>query len=417
MSDNATETAGRAFTVRRLLGIGLSTRLLTDTGVQLFFPFLPLIAAGMGVTPVVLGRLVSLRSVMGLFSPLFGSLADRRGYRLVLRAGLLIAALGYAVLGFSNGLPSALAGMVLAGVGTFAVVPTLQAYLSARLPYAQRARGLGVLEYAWALSGIVGLFLMGQLIAVAGWRAPLFVLSGGLALAFLYYRRLPPAAEDGREAAPTASGGRTPPLARLKGFFNLGPQRRSVWANLVAGGFIMFAGFHLFISFGSWLEAGFGLGAAELGTVSFVLGLADLSASVSVSLIVDRLGKRRSVMLGAGAGAVGFLLLPAFDRGLVWAVLGLVLVRAAFEFTVVSNLPLLSEQAPAQRGKVMSLGSAVALLGPTLGGFTGPWAFETFGVWGLSLIPAAALGIALAIVGLWVREGGDPAARVTMGAR
>jgi len=409
LPNNETEQTSRGFTVRRLIGIGLFTRLLTDTGVQLFFPFLPMIAAGMGITPVALGRLVSLRSLMGLLAPLFGSLADRRGYRLVLRAGLLIAALGYAILGFSGGLPSALVGMVVAGVGTFAVGPTLQAYLSARLPYAQRARGLGVLEYAWALSGIVGLFLMGQLIAVAGWRAPLFVLSGTLLLAFAYYRRLPPASEDGRQAAsapPTRE--RTRPLAWLKGFFNLGPRRRSVWANLIAGGFIMFSGFHLFISFGSWLEARFGLGAAELGTVAFVLGLADLSASVSVSLIVDRLGKRRSVMLGAGAGAVGFLLLPAFDRGLYLAVLGLVLVRAAFEFTVVSNLPLLSEQAPAQRGKVMSLGAAVALLGPTLGGFTGPWAFEAFGVWGLSLIPAASLGLALLIVALWVSEGGTP---------
>ena len=64
--------------------------------------------------------------------------------------------------------------MLLVGLGSFSFVPTLQAYLSNRLPYQQRARGLGILEYAWALSGIVGLYLVGQLLDMAGWQMPFF---------------------------------------------------------------------------------------------------------------------------------------------------------------------------------------------------------------------------------------------------
>jgi predicted MFS family arabinose efflux permease len=74
-------------------------------------------------------------------------------------------------------------------------VPTLQAYLGASLPFAQLARGMGMLEYSWALTGIVGLSLMGLLIAATNWRVPFFVLSVGLVVALFIFRTLPPAGE------------------------------------------------------------------------------------------------------------------------------------------------------------------------------------------------------------------------------
>ena len=55
------------------------------------------------------------------------------------------------------------------------------------------------------------------------------------------------------------------------------------------------------------------------------------------------------------------------------AVAAIAVTRMFFEFSIVSYFPLLSEQAPAQRGKVMTFGSAFALIGGTVAGFTGPW--------------------------------------------
>lgn len=49
------------WSVGQLIVLGLLTRVFTDTGVQLFFPFFPLIAAGLGVSAQVMGQLVSLR--------------------------------------------------------------------------------------------------------------------------------------------------------------------------------------------------------------------------------------------------------------------------------------------------------------------------------------------------------------------
>ena len=122
------------WSVPRLLVLGVLTRVFTDTGVQLFFPFFPLIATGLGISAQAMGQLVSIRSLMGLFSPLFGVAMDRYGYRLVMRLGLFLAGLGLLVVGSSSGYFLAMIGVMLMWLGSFSFIPSLQAYLSNRFP-------------------------------------------------------------------------------------------------------------------------------------------------------------------------------------------------------------------------------------------------------------------------------------------
>jgi predicted MFS family arabinose efflux permease len=135
-----------------------------------------------------------------------------------------------------------------------------------------------------------------------------------------------------------------------------------------------------------------------------IFGIADLAASVSVSVGVDRIGKRRSVTIGVGGMTVGFAILPLLNYSLVLAVASIVIPRMCFEFAVVSNFPLLSEQVPRSRGKVMSLAMTAGLLGATLAGLTGPSAYYRFGVWGLGPVSLFAGLIALVLLGHMVRE-------------
>ena len=72
----------------RLIGVSMTGKLLVDIGAQIFNPFLPVIAAGLGMSVVELGRLVGLRSAMGVFAPVSGALADRHGYRPVIRSAV-----------------------------------------------------------------------------------------------------------------------------------------------------------------------------------------------------------------------------------------------------------------------------------------------------------------------------------------
>jgi MFS family permease len=97
-------------------------------------------------------------------------------------------------------------------------------------------------------------------------------------------------------------------------------------------------------------------------------------------------------------------LLPVFDRGLAGALAGLVLVRFFFEFATVSNFPLLSEQFPEKRGKVMSFSLAGGLVGTTVAASTGPAAFFRFGVWGLGPVSMASAAVSLLLLGTLVKE-------------
>jgi predicted MFS family arabinose efflux permease len=135
-----------------------------------------------------------------------------------------------------------------------------------------------------------------------------------------------------------------------------------------------------------------------------VLGCFDLCASVAVSLFTDRFGKRRSVLLGATGSTTAFLCLPVLNTGLASAVLGLALARSFGEFFLVSNISLLSEQAPTERARIMTLNVAVMQIGFAAAAFTGPWLFSEYGVTGQSLVSAAAIAAAAAIMFIWVRE-------------
>lgn len=399
----------------RLISTSVGIRLVVDTGSKFFNPFLPIIAAGMNVDALMIGRLVALRNLVGLVSPVIGTLADRYGFRLIMRVSLLIGGIGAAITGLSSNILYAAIGMAVWGIGLAGFSPTLQAYVSSKLPYAKRARGIGMLEYSWALAGIFGLLAAGYLIefvnelGYAGWRAPLFVFAVGMFAGALLMGTFPsgkregyPTGQEPKSEAPAAAS--RVDLARLRHFFELGPQARSTYAAIGGIALFYFAAVQLLITYGLWLRSEYGLLATQLGTVALVLGISDLIGSVLVSLITDHLGKRQSVLYGTLGMLVGLLCLPFLNRGIVIAIVGLFVTRGCFEFAIVSAIPLLSEQTPEQRGKVMTLGAAVKLLAATVASMTGPLLYSTMGVLGITYVSALFVAVAIVVVWQFVEE-------------
>jgi predicted MFS family arabinose efflux permease len=399
-----TQVGERSISFARLISTSIAVRLLVDTSVQMFNPFLPIFAAGIGVDIVTMGRLVSLRSAMGLFAPLFGSLADRTSYRRIMRVSLVAIACGLLLFGASTHLILVVLSMVVMGLGLAGFVPTLQAYVSARLPYAERARGIGMLEYSWALTGIVGLALMGQLIASTSWRTPFFVLGFGM-LAMTWVLGAFPRARSGAPAQ--VSSTRRPEatlVARFASFFNLGANASSTYSLILASAANFFAAMQLMIVYGVWFADQYGLDARQLGYVALLFGCFDLTASVSVSLYTDRFGKRNSVLLGTVGALVGYLLIPWLNVGLLPAVLSAALARGFFEFAIVSTIPLLSEQVPSQRGKVMTLSSAITLSASTIAAFVAPALYTSGGIGAVATLSAFLATVSLAMTLTRVRE-------------
>jgi predicted MFS family arabinose efflux permease len=401
LSETATRTTDHAGgpSLRAVLLGGLSTRLLVDTANQLFNPFLAVIAAGLGTGVVTLGALVSVRSAVGIAGPLLGAWSDRIGYMAMMRVGLLAVASGLLLFGVSASVATAAIAMVPMGIGIAIFTPSLQAYASQRLTYAARARGLGILEYAWALAGIVGLSLTGLLISASGWRAPFLILAALLFLAFLLSLRLP------RPAAPaTRSGSSTQEAPSLRSFFDLGPGGRSAWSSVAVVGLAFFGMMNVIIIHGAWLQDAFGLSVAWLGGVALLLGLADLGGSSLVSLVGDTFGKRRGVLAGTSLCLLGYLALPLLAGSATSAVIALAGLRFLMQIAYVSNVPLLSEQVPGQRGKVLAFGLAAGQVGMAAAALTGPWAYLALGVPGLAVISASAMLLTLFIAIGWLRE-------------
>lgn len=381
----------------RLIFIAVVTRVFIDTSVQIFFPYLGFIAQGVNTSERLLSRLIGLRSFTGLLSPIFGNIADRHGYRLVMSGGLLASGVGYLIVAASSSWPVMAAGLFLAGIGTFAFGPNLSAYLSGQLPFHLRSRGLGMVEYAWALAGILGLSLIGWLIELTNWRVPFVILGVVLLIASGLYQLLPAAESRSQQRKKPAS-------SSITSFFDMGHNARSTWSVMAAGFCIGIAGFSLLISHGVWLQNTFGLSAGNLGVVAFFLGLSDLLGSGLVSLIGDRLGKRRSVLIGSTLGLIGYLMLPLFETTLIMAVIGIFIARSSFEFSIVGNMILLSEQAPDRRGKALTLGASFSLLGSVLASFLAVELLNMFGILGISLFGASTFTAAIFLTRAFVRE-------------
>lgn len=389
----------------KLIGTATGVKFVSDTSTQFLSPYLPLIVAGLGTTLVVGGQLTSLYYVMGMTAPLFALLADRRGYRWVLCLTLLLTAAGLLITGASPGVAMAVVGMIVFGLGRGSFNPLLASYLSTKLPYSVRARGLGILEYAWALSGIVGLYLIGLLIQATSWRMPFFILAVLLLAGAWIVMRLPPTghAEQAQKRTPAHE---TSIGKRIRDYFDFGPTARSTWATIAVGSLVFYSGVQFFIVYGAWLTDSWSMSASQLGTAALVLGIFDLVASVSVSLFTDSFGKLRSVLLGAVVAVMGYLFVTRLAFSPIWAVIALGLPRLGFEFAVVAYFPLLSEQAPAIRSKVMSMGAAVMLLFATIAGLIAPPLYVNWGIGGVAIVSAISCALALVVLFLFAREQG-----------
>ena len=75
------------------------TRTIISTGFRLVYPFLPVLARGVGVEPQAIVLAITARSGLGLASPILGSLGDLRGRRLAILVGVGIFAGGMVLVG------------------------------------------------------------------------------------------------------------------------------------------------------------------------------------------------------------------------------------------------------------------------------------------------------------------------------
>lgn len=156
-------------------------RTIFNTLHRMVYPFLAVFARGLGVDLSAMSYALTARSLVGTFGPFAAAVADRRGRRFGMLLGLGLFTLGAALVVFWPVFPSLAAGITLSTLGKYLFDPSMQAYLGDRVPYARRGRTIAVTEFGWSLAFVVGVPLMGFLIARRGWMAPfpLMTVLGG----------------------------------------------------------------------------------------------------------------------------------------------------------------------------------------------------------------------------------------------
>lgn len=384
----------------RQLALIFAARTALNTAHRIVYPFLPALARGLGIPLAAASGLVTVRFVAGLAAPFLGPWIDRRPRRHTMElalalfglAGILLAGGGVAALALNPwSYAIVAAAFALYGVSKVLYDPAMHAYVGDTVPYRQRARIIGMVEFSWSSAWLVGVPAAGLLIDRHGWRAPWFLLGilGFLALG-LTHAGLPPV-QPGRRA----SGGQPQARTLVQQWQGLLRQRRVV--ALLATSLLLTMAMELpFIVYGAWLERAFGLGLSTLGLASVVVGLAEATAELGTTLLTDRVGKRRSVLAGLAGLAGSLLVLPVLaDQGLAGALAGVVLVVLSFEFAIVSLLPLATELAPEARGSLLSLNITTFSLGRILGATAGGWLWQWAGA---GIVTNTLIGAACALL-------------------
>jgi MFS transporter, DHA1 family, tetracycline resistance protein len=132
-------------------------------GFGIIIPILPLLARDFGASPVQVGLVMTVYSLMQfIFAPVWGRLSDRLGRRPILLFCLIGEGLSYILFAMSRDFYFLLFARGLAGFFG-ASISTASAYISDITPPDQRSKGMALIGAAFGLGFIVGPALGGAL--------------------------------------------------------------------------------------------------------------------------------------------------------------------------------------------------------------------------------------------------------------
>lgn len=371
------------------------TRMVLNTGHRMIYPFLPTFARGLGVDLDAVALAVTARSGLGLISPAFGSLADRRGRKVAMLVGLMLFAGAMALVTLWPSYVAFLLALMLASAGKLIFDPAMQAHIGDRVHYTRRGLAIAITELSWSAAFLLGMPLIGWLIDRTGyWQAPfpLLTIFSLLSIGLLWFIMPSDAAEKTEH--------RRPPFVQSLRVVLAHPAALGA----MAMGFLLSAGNEVVgIIYGAWLEDAFELKVTALGASAIVIGLAELAGESGVAGFVDRLGKRRAIALGLSTNSLASLLLPVVGRSEWGAMVGLFLFFISFEFALVSSIPLITELVPQARATLMAANVTAYSGGRMLGALLGP---PLFGIdlWANCAITAIFDILALAALLIFIRQ-------------
>lgn len=358
-----------------------SGRLASTTAFRIVYPLLPFLSNRFDVSLQQVATLVALQTAASLASPIGGTLADRFGERKVMLGGLTTFIIGALICSFTDVFLLFQLGYLLIGLATAFYLPSAQSYLSARSPYEQRGRMLGIFETAWAVSAIIGVAPLMYLIDIQNNISWAFAILAGVgAFGFLSVFQLPE--HHTQMPKSETNGGFAWDTAKMPALWLL-----LLFPFLTLGGNDLF-----FVTQSTWLKDVLGANESMLGNLFVLIGVAELAGSLAVVAFSDRIGKRRSVLASFTLTSICLLLMPIVDTNWISTVIVLFVFYFMIEYAIVATFPLLSEALPQARGTMMALVSASVGFGRIFSSLSSEWLYTTGQ---MSLVTAVAAGASM----------------------
>ena len=383
-----------------------ATRIVANTAYRFAPPFIAIIAGaeqGFDVSIARVGLVISISELAGFLAPLLGTFVDRVARRTAMAVGLAGSLVGILLMAIAPNLVVLCVGLTLLNLLKSCFDLGMAAWIADRVPYDRRGRVVGLTETSWALSLLVGVSLLGLVTAVSTWRVACVIGAVAIAACATWLdsslRRSGDTVSGGTAVTGVATSGDASPAGTpTSGAQTSGARAARAWLVPLSMFGLMGASQCLFVTFGAWLADDFDFGASRIAAVGFALGAGELLSSVSSARYTDRIGKERSVALGALLMIPAAIVLAGFDSLLAVGLIGLAVFIVGFEYAVVSMLPIATSLFAGAPGKGFGLVIGAGTFGRGVLTFVATSLYESGGIAGAAL--AGAVCAALSAVAI-----------------
>lgn len=341
-------------------------KVVSNTALRWVGPFLPTLERAFSTTTGTMTGIMGVCELGGLTTVATGPTLDRGHERRVFVLGLIAVALSSAV-ALIGTVPAFACSFAILIVGVTNLTTAGHAWIGHRVPFVARGRAIGTFETSWAFALLLGAPLLALLIWWFGWRGPYVALTvGSLVAAGVVLVAV-------RSDAPHLAA-QAPP--------DRSPLPSSAWAPMIGSALTAAAGLGTFVVSGAWLDDAYGVSTGGLGVVAAAFGVVELVSSITVATRGDRIGARRSVLVGQVILLAGVATMWSAGDSRTLAIVGLLVFLTGFEFGFVSSLTLVSEAAPHARGRALGFSNAMGTVARGSAVFAGGQLYEAFGMSG-----------------------------------
>ncbi|MCP4022578.1 MAG: MFS transporter, partial [Desulfobacteraceae bacterium] len=348
------------------------SKLLLNVARRLVYPFAPEFARGLNVELSAITSAIAVNQATSVLGPLGAGFADKYGYKLLMLMALAMLIIGSFALGFLPVYPMLVVCLFLAGLAKSIFDPSLQAYIGSFVPYEKRGKFIGITEFSWAGATLIGIPLAGIIIEKYNWQTP-FIIIGSLAMVcFLIILKIMPK-EKKIDIDPHQKSQFVSNWMKII-------KNRKVAGILCFSFFMSLANDNLFVIYGAWLEQSYNLSLAAIGFGTILIGLSEVIGEFCTALFSDRIGLKKSIIIGVSLCSASYFILPVLNVGLVYVLAGLFIVFLTFEFTIVTAMSLSTELVPELRASTMAAFYAIGGIGRVIGAFAGGIIFSNAGL-------------------------------------